>query len=109
MKVLKTKYKTYHERVALTTIVTGTALTRVTKFHMDGREMHGKFEVLSKTKGGRYRIRITRDMVNGNDYTKPFWQDVEETTISFSKMLKLQFEFGDPSGQYSVIELEEKK
>ena len=72
----------------ITTTKVGETLQAVTNYHKDNRVFNSSFEVLSETKK-RFKVRITSQITNGNDWKKPFITVVEEMTISLRKMFLL--------------------
>jgi len=76
----------------ITTIKVGETIQTITNYHMDNRFFNSSFEVLSETKK-RFKIRITSEITNCNDWKKPFITVVEEMTISLQRMLEEQYSF----------------
>jgi hypothetical protein len=86
-----------------TTITVGTQINSETKYHMDGRIMRGTFKVLGQTKGGRWKIEITQEFPNGNDYTKPLITHTEKKTVSLQRMLNEQWEFMEHTNRTEIV------
>jgi hypothetical protein len=76
----------------ITTITVGETLQGLTNYHKDNRVFHSSFEVLSETKK-RFKVRITSEITNCNDWKKPFITVAEEMTISLRRMLEEQYSF----------------
>lgn len=76
-----------------TTIKEGTAIKGEEIFHIDNSRIFKRiFKILSVTKNNRFRIEIEIETTNGNDYTKTI-SYIEKKTVSFSKMLEMQWDF----------------
>jgi len=76
----------------ITTIKVGETIQALTNYHKDNRVFNSSFEVLSKTKK-RFKVKITSEITNCNDWKKPFITVVEEMTISLQRMLEEQYSF----------------
>jgi len=86
----------------ITTINVGETLQAVTNYYKDDRVFNSSFEVLSETKK-RFKVRITSEITNGNDWKKPFITVVEEMTISLQRMLKEQYSFCEYATEIKLI------
>jgi len=86
----------------ITTIKVGETIQAVTNYHMDNRVFNSSFEVLSETKK-RFKVRITQEITNCNDWKKPFITVVEEMTISLKRMLEEQYSFCEYATEIKLI------
>lgn len=86
----------------ITTIKAGETIQTITNYHMDNRVFNSSFEVLSETKK-RFKVRITQEITNCNDWKKPFITVVEEMTISLQRMLKEQYSFCEYATEIKLI------
>jgi hypothetical protein len=86
----------------ITTIKVGETIQAVTNYHKDNRVFNNSFEVLSETQK-RFKVRITSEITNGNDWKKPFIKVVEEMTISLQKMLEEQYSFCEYATEIKII------
>ena len=86
----------------ITTIKVGETIQAVTNYHKDNRVFNNSFEALSETQK-RFKVRITREITNGNDWKKPFITVVEEMTISLQKMLEEQYSFCKYANEIKLI------
>lgn len=89
---------------AITTITVGETLEAKTNYHMDNRTLQSSFEILAETKK-RFKVRITREITNCNDWRKPFITVVEEMTISIKRMLEEQYSFCNYASEIKLIKL----
>jgi hypothetical protein len=88
----------------ITTIKAGETLQAKTNYHMDNRTFHSSFEILAETKK-RFKVRITSEITNCNDWRKPFITVVEEITISLKRMLEEQYSFCNYASEIKLITL----
>ena len=86
----------------ITTIKVGETLQAKTNYHMDDRTLHSSFEILAETKK-RFKVRITSEITNCNDWRKPFITVVEEMTISLQRMLEEQHSFCKYANKIKLI------
>jgi hypothetical protein len=86
----------------ITTIKVGETIEAVSNYHMDNRVFNSSFEVLSETKK-RFKVRITSEITNCNDWKKPFITAVEEMTISLQRMLEEQYSFCEYATEIKLI------
>ena len=86
----------------ITTIKVGETLQAVTNYHKDNRVFNSSFEILSETKK-RFKVRITKQITNCNDWKKPFITVVKEMNISLKRMLEEQYSFCEYATEIKLI------